>query len=95
MTSISILEKTTMNRSLISKAMGLSDDLVITLEYTDSKGQRTRRVVSPIRFVSGDSFLALCLSRCEPRRFQLGRCSNIQLRRASDYVMPVAMSVAS
>jgi predicted DNA-binding transcriptional regulator YafY len=84
-----------MNRRLISKAMGQSDDLVIALDYVDSKGQQTRRIVSPIRFLSEGSFLALCLSRCEPRRFQLDRCNNVQLRRASEYVMPVVMSAAS
>lgn len=84
-----------MNKRLISTAMQRSDDLVITLDYLDSKGQVTRRVVSPIRFMSADRFLALCLCRCEPRQFQIDRCSNLQLARAADFMMPVEMAAAS
>ncbi len=84
-----------MDAKKISTAMQCPDDLVVCLEYVDAKGVRTRRVVSPIRFVGSQAFLGLCLSRCEPRRFQLGRCSNISLARASDFVMPVEMQVAA
>jgi predicted DNA-binding transcriptional regulator YafY len=80
---------------IISAAMQCPDDLVVCLEYVDSKGVRTRRVVSPIRYVGRQEFLGLCLSRCEPRRFKLERCSAIKLARASDFVMPVEMQVAS
>jgi len=81
-----------MPAKLITTAMKCPDDLVVCLEYIDSKGVKTRRVVSPIRFVSGTSFLGLCLSRCEPRRFQLDRCSNLRLARAADFVMPVEIT---
>lgn len=84
-----------MNKRLLSTAMHRSDELVITLDYLDSKGQVTRRVVSPIRFLSSGRFLALCLCRCEPRQFQLDRCSNLKLARAAEYVMPVEMQAAS
>ncbi|MCB1359561.1 MAG: hypothetical protein KDK53_24620, partial [Maritimibacter sp.] len=77
-----------MSKKLLSTAMQCPDDLVLSLEYLDSKGQKTCRVVSPIRFLSQDRFLGLCLCRCEPRQFQIERCSNLQLKRASDYVMP-------
>ena len=50
-------------RQLIYRAMHQSDDLVVTFDYCDSKGVATHRVVSPIRFLGKDRFLALCLSR--------------------------------
>ncbi|MEM7477772.1 MAG: hypothetical protein AAF483_22520 [Planctomycetota bacterium] len=76
-------------RTTLTQAMRRSDDLVVELEYLDSKGQRTIRVVSPIRFLPNGRFLGLCLCRCEPRQFQLSRCSDVQLKSAHDYVMPV------
>ena len=47
---------------------------------------------SPIRFLGKDRFLALCLSREEPRQFYLDRCQNVRLARAADFLMPVAMA---
>ncbi len=82
-------------QQVLRTAMQHSDDLVIQLEYVDSKGVKTLRIVSPIRFLSTGRFLGLCLCRCEPRQFHLDRCSNIQLKKAADYVMPVVMAQAS
>jgi predicted DNA-binding transcriptional regulator YafY len=79
-------------RHLINRAMHQSDDLVVTFEYCDAKGATTHRVVSPIRFLGKDRFLALCLSREEPRQFCLDRCQNVRLARAADFLMPVAMA---
>ncbi|MGV3605294.1 MAG: hypothetical protein ACO1RA_02730 [Planctomycetaceae bacterium] len=79
-------------RPLIGRAMRQSDDLVAVFEYLDSKGETTRRVVSPIRFLGNDRFLGLCLSREEPRQFYLDRCNNVKLDLAVNYVMPVAMN---
>lgn len=67
------------------------DELVVEFNYRDRKGKWTRRIVSPIRFVGDGRFLALCLSREEPRQFVLDFCSNIKLKRACDYLMPVEM----
>jgi len=78
-------------RLLIYRAMHQSDDLVVTFDYTDAKGVTTHRTVSPIRFLGRDRFLGLCLSREEPRQFYLERCQNVQLARAADFLMPVAM----
>ena len=61
-------------------------------QHANSKGAITHRVVSPIRFLGKDRFLALCLSREEPRQFYLDRCQNVRLARAADFVMPVAMA---
>lgn len=55
-------------------------------------GVSTHRVVSPIRFLGKDRFLALCLSREEPRQFYLERCQNVRLAPAGKFVMPVAMA---
>lgn len=74
---------------LLLKAMSHSDRFVVALDYTDSKGERTHRVVSPIRFLKEDRFLALCLCREEPRQFHLQRCSNLSLQPAEDVLMPM------
>ena len=79
-------------RQLIHRAMYQSDDLVIEFDYCDAKGVATHRVVSPIRFLGNNRFLALCLSREEPRQFYLERCQNVRLEPAANYLMPVAMS---
>jgi predicted DNA-binding transcriptional regulator YafY len=79
-------------RQLIHRAMCQSDDLVVEFDYTDAKGVPTHRVVSPIRFLGRDRFLALCLSREEPRQFYLDRCQNVRLAMATDFLMPVAMA---
>jgi len=79
-------------RQLISRAMYQADDLVVTFEYCDAQGMTTQRVVSPIRFLGKDRFLALCLSREEPRQFYLERCRNVRLAAAADFLMPVAMA---
>lgn len=76
-------------RQIISRAMRQADDLVLVFDYRDSKGSVTRRVVSPVRFLASDRFLALCLSREEPRQFYLERCSNLRIDWAANFVMPV------
>ncbi|WP_235934995.1 hypothetical protein [Candidatus Laterigemmans baculatus] len=78
-------------REILRRAMQQPDDLVILLDYTDSKGVESRRVVSPIRFLSPDRFLALCLCREEPRQFHLERCRNARLGLASEVMMPMPM----
>ena len=79
-------------RQLIYRAMHQSDDLVVEFDYTDAHGVATHRVVSPIRFLGKERFLALCLSREEPRQFYLERCQNVRLALAADFLMPVEMA---
>ena len=79
-------------RNLLSKAMQDADALVVQMSYQDGKGRRTTRIVSPIRFVASNRFLGLCLCRCEPRQFYLNRCSDLELKPANDFVMPVPMA---
>ncbi len=76
-------------RRILHQAMQRPEDLVVQLDYTDAKGIETRRVVSPIRFLSNERFLGLCLSREEPRQFYLSRCENMKIREAYEFVMPV------
>ncbi len=78
-------------KRMLAWAMQHSDDLLVEFEYRDRKGKWSRRVVSPIRFLAKDAFLALCLSREEPRQFQIEYCRNLLLRFAHEYVMPVPM----
>ena len=78
-------------RSIIHKSILNCDQWVVVFRYRDSRGNLTNRVVSPIRFLGEDRFLGLCLSREEPRQFYLERCEDLQLKPASDYVMPVAI----
>ena len=77
---------------IINKSMQCYDDWVIEFTYRDSKGVESKRVVSPIRFVDANRFLALCLSREEPRQFRMDRCNNVTLKPAWDYVMPLAIN---
>lgn len=78
--------------AILNRAMHDCDRYVIKLDYTDSKGQTTRRVVSPIRFLGGNRMLALCLCREAPRQFHLNRCQNVRLCPAEQVMMPVAMT---
>lgn len=73
--------------SLIA-AMRDPDNLVVRLQYQDSTGKTTIRVVSPIR-LEGDSIMALCLAREQCRRLILSRISKVELIRACDVLMPV------
>ena len=76
-------------RNLVNQALMMSDDWVVEFCYCDSKGNDSIRVASPYSFLGSDRFLALCLSREEPRQFHLSRCSDMVIRPAHDYVMPV------
>lgn len=76
---------------LVGRVMQQSDDLVVVFEYSAADGTTTRRVVSPIRFLDGNRFLGLCLSREEPRQFHINRCRNVRVDLAMNYVMPVEM----
>jgi len=77
--------------NLLQRAMFDSETYVLELVYSDSKGNRTRRIVSPIRFVGSDRFLGLCLCREEPRQFYLSRCEDLRLIPAAEVIMPMPM----
>lgn len=92
---VSALPATVRIAKLIERVMQQTDDLVLVLDYEGKDGSRTRRVVSPIRFVAENRFLALCLSREEPRQFYLDRCSNVRVGLSGNYVMPVEIQTLS
>lgn len=74
---------------MLRRAMFDSDNFVIEMDYADAQGNRTHRVVSPIRFMGSYRFLGMCLCREQPRQFQLSRCKNIRLVPASEVLMPM------
>ncbi|WP_286178082.1 hypothetical protein [Stieleria mannarensis] len=78
-------------KNVLRRAMLDSETFVVEMVYSDSKGNRTRRIVSPIRFVGDDRFLALCLCREEPRQFYLSRCEAVRLVPAAEVIMPMPM----
>lgn len=80
---------TIQERRQIDRALHCPDDLVLKIHYTDREGNVTERIVSPIRMVNAKSMLALCLCRELPRRFDLDRCSNLELVNANTVLMPV------
>ncbi|MEM6688582.1 MAG: WYL domain-containing protein [Planctomycetota bacterium] len=75
--------------SQLRQAMRDHDKYVIEMDYDDARGNRTHRVVSPIRFMGSYRFLGLCLCREQPRQFQLSRCRNIKLVPAEEIQAPV------
>ena len=77
--------------SQLSQAMQNQDELVVEFLYRDAKNNLTRRVVSPIRYLSNGRFLGLCLCREEPRQFYIERCASMVVGSANNYLMPVPM----
>ena len=78
-------------KNALRRAMIDSETYVVEMVYSDAKGNRTRRIVSPIRFVGSDRFLGLCLCREEPRQFYLSRCEAVRLIPAAEVIMPMPM----
>lgn len=76
-------------RKDLRRAMRDPELWAIEMAYTDAAGNRTRRVVSPIRWVSGYKFLALCLCREQPQTFCFPRCEDVERKPEADYLMPV------
>ena len=76
-------------RAKIFQAMQDSDRFVVEFLYVDSRGNRTRRIVSPIRFMPNGRFLGLCLAREAPRQFYLNRCRQLEIKPAEEFLMPV------
>lgn len=75
-------------RRLIAKSMRDPDHWVIKIRYEDSKGEITDRHVSPIKWSSANSFLALCLSRESPRLFHQQNVHAVRLVPAHEVQMP-------
>jgi predicted DNA-binding transcriptional regulator YafY len=84
---------TTSEMQQIQSALRDPDQWVVRLTYEDKSGSITERVVSPIRWIDAKTMLALCLCRENPRRFDLSRCSEVQLLPAHDVLMPVPLRI--
>jgi predicted DNA-binding transcriptional regulator YafY len=79
---------TTIEQNSLSRALRDPDHFVLRITYKDRAGEITERMVSPIRMVGSRTMLALCLCRESPRRFDLDRCSDLELVEAHDVLMP-------
>jgi predicted DNA-binding transcriptional regulator YafY len=79
---------------LIYQAMRDPESWVVQFDYTDAKGQRSRRKVSPIRRTGRDAVLVLCLATGEPRQMKLSGISRVVLVKASLVLIPEPKIVA-
>jgi predicted DNA-binding transcriptional regulator YafY len=79
--------------AILRQAMVAPDDYAVRLRYRSKEGELTERVVSPIKMDNPHSLLALCLCRENPRRFDLDRCSHIELVPAHEVLMPMELKV--
>ncbi len=86
-------EMTSMERQKILRALRDPDHFALRITYQDRSGAITERVVSPIRMLDSRTMLALCLCRELPRRFDLDRCSELELVEAHDILMPCPIIV--
>lgn len=79
----------------LRKAMRDPDHFACRIVYIDSKRDRTRRAISPIRFSSedGSRLLALCLCREEPREFLVRKILSVELVKSEDLLMPERIEV--
>lgn len=84
---------TTTEKMMIRKALLAPESFVLRMVYSDRSGSRTQRVVSPIRILDGKAMLALCLCREDCRRFELERCTSVELIDANEVLMPVELKV--
>jgi predicted DNA-binding transcriptional regulator YafY len=79
--------------TILKQAMVCPDDYAVRLRYRSKSGELTERVVSPIKMTDSRSLLALCLCRENPRRFELDRCSHLELVPAHEVLMPMEMRI--
>ena len=79
--------------AILRQAMYAPDDYAVKLRYRSKDGELTERFVSPIKMTDSRSLLALCLCRENPRRFELDRCSHIELVPAHEVLMPMELKV--
>jgi predicted DNA-binding transcriptional regulator YafY len=79
--------------AILRQAMYSPDDYAVRLRYRAKDGELTERVISPIKMEDSRSLLALCLCRENPRRFELERCSHIELIPAHEILMPMELKV--
>jgi predicted DNA-binding transcriptional regulator YafY len=78
---------------MLAKAMRLEDRWVVRLTYRDAHGVRTRRFISPIRFLPAEQVLVLCLGREEPRTLDIAGMSSPELVPADQVLMPMPIEL--
>lgn len=78
---------------ILHQAMVAPEDFAVRLRYRSQNGELTERVISPIKMADSRSLLALCLCRENPRRFDLDRCSHIELVHAHEILMPMELKI--
>ena len=76
------------DRQKLAHAMRSPDQFVCDIVYEDRWGERTKRAISPIRFVGTKMVLALCVGREEPRIFDINNMHEVTLRSANSVLMP-------
>lgn len=79
---------TAIEQNKLRRALRDPDHFVLRITYRDREGTVTERMVSPIRMVDARTMLALCLCRESPRRFDLERCSDLELVASHEVLMP-------
>lgn len=79
---------TAIQQNKLRRALRDPDHFVLQITYQDREGTITQRMVSPIRMVDPRTMLALCLCRESPRRFDLDRCTDLELVEAHQVLMP-------
>ena len=65
------------------------DRYAAQIQYTDTKGRSTVRTVSPIRYSTPETLLAICLGREEPRAFKVQNITRAKLVDANDILAPI------
>ncbi|QDV84962.1 WYL domain-containing protein [Planctomycetes bacterium TBK1r] len=75
-------------RQKLSLAMQDPDRWACRIIYQDRDGKRTKRLISPIRWIAKkQNLLALCINREEPRHFTITGIQSVELVDASDVLM--------
>lgn len=79
-------------RRAIAKGIDSPESVVLEIQYRDAKGHETQRTISPVRLEDdGQSLMALCLAKEEPRKFKLASIKSFTLVDANDCMMPMPM----
>lgn len=81
-------------RRILEESMD-PDRFACKIRYRASDGEVTDRFISPIRFPTGHTVLALCFGQLDCRQFTLSRIIAIRQMPASDCQMPTPIVVVS
>ena len=66
------------------------DNFVMQIIYESSKGETTKRVISPVKYgPNKETIFALCLAREEVRQFRLDGIRFVRVINANKVLMPI------